>query len=1055
MKKILVTGGAGFIGSQLCERLLEGGDEVVCIDNLFTSRRENIAHLLGHRCFEFIRHDVCEPWHIECDRIYHLACPASPVHYQRNPVRTIETAVLGTRNALECARSTGARLLITSTSEVYGDPEEHPQRETYVGHVNTLGPRACYDEETEILTEHGWMRFADLRAGIRVATLNSINAVEYHVPDEIISYHYVGQLLRFANSKYDFCVTPNHRMYVVGKTGKYKFLRADEDRFWHGWRAPTTAKFESEDIEWMDLGEPPRNAKTRLGQVRMDDWLEFYGYYVSEGCVHIRRRVREVGGRDYDVADYNILIAQVDEHGRSMISHCLNRIGWNFFDSDDHQFRICSAQLAAMLTPLGKSGDKFLPREYLRLSRRQSRILLDALILGDGSRRTDTASTYYTKSKRLADDVQELALRCGFAATISLTPGRDLYRVNIRSDSHANLVSPQNVHYSGLVWCVDVKNHVICVRRSGRAAWCGNCYDEGKRVGESLAVSWASQFGTDVRIARLFNTYGPRMAFEDGRLIPNFVLQAMRGKPLTLYGSGEQTRSFCYVRDTVDGIMKFMGARREVFPAAEIPVINIGNPDERTIASVASDVIAAFGSGTTEHRPLPADDPKQRCPDITRAKMLLGWEPKTNYKDGIRETIAWFREQSVIRATPPTPTRSKCSRPGYQDTVLHTHNESEAEPGSAPRSSYQSPTVSHPKRKLAFLFDPWACPRPIRPSGLFTDARGLTGSEISCVMQAIEMRKLGHEVTIYSNFSEDGEDRGIRFARWDHWQREAGEDRYAVVAFIHPQGLQQVKKGVLRVFNQQVNDFQYCLGWEAFVDVATSPSPHHQKYLSPLTKFSNWRILPNGCDASVHGDGERNRSIVYASSPDRGLHWVLELFPRLKKRVPDVECHVYYDYRPGLDKIYEQLGEKELAKRFRYIETVMPQLASRGVFHHKSVSREDMAKVLCESRLLAYPCDPVRYTEGFSCTTLEAGSAGCLPVICAADALGEIYADYLPSVAAPYAGHRDEYFELLVRYLTDDAAYVDAQKKARQLGNLYDWSTVGRRLQSILEDRAT
>lgn len=729
--KVVVTGGAGFIGSHLCERLLEAGDEVVCVDNLFTSRRENIAHLLGHRHFEFLRHDVCTPWHIECDRLYHLACPASPVHYQRNPVRTIETAVLGTRTALECARSTGARILITSTSEVYGDPEEHPQKETYVGHVNTLGPRACYDE--------------------------------------------------------------------------------------------------------------------------------------------------------------------------------------------------------------------------------------------------------------------------------------------------------------------------------------------GKRVGESLATSWAAQFGTDVRISRLFNTYGPRMAFEDGRLIPNFVLQAMRKKPLTIYGDGQQTRSFCFVSDTVDGIMKFMEAKREVLGGPEVPVINIGNPDERTIASVAHDVITAFGEGTVEKKPLPADDPKQRCPDITRARKLLGWEPKVSYADGIRKTIEWFRAQSAIRATPLATAGSKCSRLGCQDTAPHTHNESEAEPGTwsdtwqsgAPRSSYTSPIVSCSKRKLAFLFDPWGCPRPIRPAGLFTDPRGLTGSEISCVMQAIEMRKLGHEVTIYSNYSEDGEVRGVRFAQWKRWAEEAGQDWHAVVAFIQPQGLQLVKPGVLRVFNQQVNDFQYCLGWEAFVDVATSPSPHHQKYLSTLTQFQNWKILPNGCDASIRGNGKRSRSIVYASSPDRGLHWVLELFPRLKKRVPDVECHVYYDYRPGLGKVYEQWGEKELAKRFRYIETVMPQLASRGVFHHKSVSREDMAKVLCESRLLAYPCDPVRYTEGFSCTTLEAASAGCLPVICAADALGEIYGNYLPNVAAPFSDHRDEYFDLLVKLLTDNEAYASAQAKARPLGGIYDWSIVGQRLQSILEKEDT
>ncbi|MDH5671749.1 MAG: SDR family oxidoreductase [Myxococcales bacterium] len=144
--RILVTGGAGFLGSHLCERLLDGGHEVVCLDNFFTAQRRNIEHLLDNHRFELVRHDVTEPTVIEVDQIYHLACPASPVHYQRNPVRTIRTAVEGTLNMLDMAREVGARILIASTSEVYGDPLEHPQREDYWGHVNPVGPRACYDE---------------------------------------------------------------------------------------------------------------------------------------------------------------------------------------------------------------------------------------------------------------------------------------------------------------------------------------------------------------------------------------------------------------------------------------------------------------------------------------------------------------------------------------------------------------------------------------------------------------------------------------------------------------------------------------------------------------------------------------------------------------------------------------------------------------------------------------------------------------------------------------------------------------------------------------------
>ncbi|MBI39396.1 MAG: NAD-dependent dehydratase [Leptospiraceae bacterium] len=143
---VLVTGGAGFIGSHLCERLLEQGDYVICLDNFFTGRRRNIAHLLNNRNFELIRHDITEPIRIEVDRIYNMACPASPVHYQANPVKTMKTSVLGTMNLLGLAKRTGARLLQASTSEVYGDPEVHPQPESYRGSVNPIGIRACYDE---------------------------------------------------------------------------------------------------------------------------------------------------------------------------------------------------------------------------------------------------------------------------------------------------------------------------------------------------------------------------------------------------------------------------------------------------------------------------------------------------------------------------------------------------------------------------------------------------------------------------------------------------------------------------------------------------------------------------------------------------------------------------------------------------------------------------------------------------------------------------------------------------------------------------------------------
>lgn len=145
-KRVLVTGGAGFLGSHLCDRLIADGDDVICVDNLFTGSKENIRHLLGNPYFEFIRHDVTEPLYVEVDQIYNLACPASPPHYQMNPIKTAKTSVLGAMNMLGLAKRVGARILQASTSEVYGDPEVHPQPESYRGHVNPIGIRSCYDE---------------------------------------------------------------------------------------------------------------------------------------------------------------------------------------------------------------------------------------------------------------------------------------------------------------------------------------------------------------------------------------------------------------------------------------------------------------------------------------------------------------------------------------------------------------------------------------------------------------------------------------------------------------------------------------------------------------------------------------------------------------------------------------------------------------------------------------------------------------------------------------------------------------------------------------------
>jgi len=311
--RILVTGGAGFIGSHLCERLLNEGNEVICLDNFFTGRKANISHLFDNRAFELVRHDVTEPILLEVDQIYNLACPASPVHYQYNPIKTVKTNVMGTLNMLGLAKRVEARILQASTSEVYGDPVEHPQTESYWGNVNPIGLRSCYDE--------------------------------------------------------------------------------------------------------------------------------------------------------------------------------------------------------------------------------------------------------------------------------------------------------------------------------------------GKRVAETLMMDYHRQGEVDTRIVRIFNTYGERMLENDGRVVSNFIVQALRGQELTIYGSGEQTRSFCYVSDLVDGIIKLMNAESDDI---HLPV-NLGNPGEFTMNELADEVGKTIGKPIQiKYLPLPQDDPKQRQPNIERAKNLLGWSPTIPLAEGLKKTVAYFA--SVVNA---------------------------------------------------------------------------------------------------------------------------------------------------------------------------------------------------------------------------------------------------------------------------------------------------------------------------------------------------------------------------------------------------------------------
>jgi UDP-glucuronate decarboxylase len=309
VKKILVTGGAGFLGSHLCEKLLARGDDVLCVDNFFTGDKRNLAHLMDRSLFELMRHDITFPLYVEVDRIFNLACPASPVHYQFDPVQTTKTSVHGAINMLGLAKRVQARILQASTSEVYGDPQVHPQREDYVGHVNPIGLRSCYDE--------------------------------------------------------------------------------------------------------------------------------------------------------------------------------------------------------------------------------------------------------------------------------------------------------------------------------------------GKRCAETLFFDYHRQHGVAIKVARIFNTYGPHMHPDDGRVVSNFIMQALRGEDITIYGDGTQSRSFCYVDDLIDGLLRLMDSADDFTGP-----VNMGNPQEIAIGTLAEKILMLTGSRSKlSYKPAVADDPQQRCPDITLAQKNLGWQPHTSLDDGLRETIRYFQRQ--------------------------------------------------------------------------------------------------------------------------------------------------------------------------------------------------------------------------------------------------------------------------------------------------------------------------------------------------------------------------------------------------------------------------
>lgn len=647
--RALITGGAGFIGSHLCDRFLAEGHDVVCVDNFITGSEANIAHLRAKPTFQVISHDISKPLEIDgsIDLILHFASPASPIDYLKLPIQTLKVGSLGTLNALGIAKAKQARFLLASTSEVYGDPQVHPQPETYWGHVNPVGVRGCFSADTEILTVEGWKGFAQLTATDTILTRRPDGTLEYHRPTEIIKERYVGELIRFVNTKIDLLVTPNHKMFVRRRDhNRFELVEAFQSIRWE------RAEMQKAGGMWEGTEQQGftlplvKNAKTpQHHHIPMDVWLEFFGYFITEGSTYLRRRVQWIKNKQYTTQGFTVLISQSQKHAahRQKIKACLQRLGFHFYE-EHAQFRVLSKQLYMYLSQFGRAKDKYVPRELLGLSRRQLKILFDAMMLGDGSH---DLRKFYSSSKHLLGAMQELLLKLGLAGNIRLKDKqRGTYVLYIVSDKTRDFLTPEYPRrtieqYDGDVYCVTVPNHVIYVRRNGKVVWCGNCYDEAKRFAEAMTMAYHRAHGVDTRIVRIFNSYGPRMRPNDGRAIPAFIAQALRDEPLTVFGDGSQTRSFCYIDDLIEGIVRLSQADYH-------DPVNIGNPREYTIRQLAERIVSLTkASSRMVFKPLPQDDPKQRRPDILLAQQQLGgWEPKIELNDGLQRTIEWFRRFS-------------------------------------------------------------------------------------------------------------------------------------------------------------------------------------------------------------------------------------------------------------------------------------------------------------------------------------------------------------------------------------------------------------------------
>ncbi len=767
--RTLITGGAGFLGSHLCDRFLAEGHEVICVDNFITGRPANIQHLRANPKFRVIVHDASTPLFVDglIDNVLHFASPASPVDYYKSPIQTLKIGSLGTHVALGIAKAHGARFLLASTSEVYGDPHVHPQTEDYWGNVNPVGERSMYDEAkrfAEAMTmayhrEHGVnthivrifnsiladqvvvacdeegtfvgpvgeyadrvRHTSDLRrvsvpafdpATCRMVMKEAIALTEHEPRNDAfeITTRY-GRTLKVTGDhsvfvegddgrpveKFARDIRPGDRVAIAGRLPLVERDRTHLDLFaefgqlamrtgeWWDWAVAhpdlsavvetrrdevnrlleansrfqpgrnhhntvvcTSRKFIRRGVVPMAVlhrleALPPDDAKflPATGSNRAvpnripitDDLLWLFGFYLAEGAEHSKNGVHFISFASDEVylrrakaileAAFGVAVGYTDPTpGRAPAIYAHSKVLHRLFRD-----------------VLGLRA-KRVPGWVMQLPLSRLKHFLDGFRCGDGThsgKKVGNELCFDTTSETLATDLTYLLLRFGVVASVGRYETTFKQRYGDRKFPFYRLTVCAVNDFDILTWDRGV-TQTLNARRTGDLVWaavrdvrpCAHTH----RVYD-FSVPGAENFVAGGGVMA-HNTYGPRMRLDDGRVLPNFVGQALRGEPITVYGEGQQTRSFCYATDLVDGIYRLL------FADHHLPV-NIGNPAEITIKQFADEILRLTGSTSQiVYKPLPPDDPKQRKPDITLAKKLLGWEPKIGREEGLKRTLDYFR----------------------------------------------------------------------------------------------------------------------------------------------------------------------------------------------------------------------------------------------------------------------------------------------------------------------------------------------------------------------------------------------------------------------------